>query len=123
MEEGFKSEDTVTVPMVSVYFLPNSISELELGRGDAKRNFVRRVQIDCYMEDENRADAITYDIADFVDESTITVTAVGTSTELGYMFVPDTGSISFETVPPAFNEPKVNRWRGVVKATYEVFYD
>ena len=120
--EGWLSEKIITAPLVSIYFLPNAFSELELGRGDAKRNFVRRVQIDCYMKNEETADAITDDIADFIDESTITVTDLSTNTDVGYMYT-DTSSISFETVPPIMRDPKVARWRGVVKATYEVFYD
>lgn len=120
--EGYKPEDVIEIPTVSIYFLPNAFNELEMGRGDNKRNFVRRVQIDCYMEDENRADAITDDIMDFIDEENITVTEVGTGAELGYMFS-DTESIITETIPPIFSEPKVTRWRGVIRATYEVFYD
>lgn len=121
-KEGFKFDGEVTVPTVAVHFLPNSISELEIGRGDAKRNFVRRVQVDCYMEDENRADAITDDVMDFMDDVTITVLDTETGAELGYMYT-DSATILAETVPPIFSEPKVNRWRGVIKATYETFYD
>lgn len=120
--EGFLSEQTIVPPLVAVHFLPNAFSELEMGRGNKKRNFIRRVQIDCYMKNEETADAITDDVADFVDENTITVLDLGTNTDVGYMYS-DTESISYETVPPIMTEPKVDRWRGVIKATYETFYD
>jgi len=123
IKEGWQHDEAIVVPMVAIHFLPSAFAELEMGRGDSKRNFIRRVQIDCYMESENRADAITDTIADFVDETNITVLDTETSAELGYMFVPDTGSITTETVPPIAIQPKIGRWRGVIKMTYEVFYD
>lgn len=123
IKEGWQHDDEISPPMVGIHFLPSAFSELELGRGDQKRDFIRRVQIDCYMENESRAEAISDDIADFIDQSNITVQEVGTGTTLGYMFVPDTSSITTETVPPIMSQPKVGRWRGVIKATFEVFYD
>lgn len=123
IKEGWQHDAEITVPTVAVHFLPSAFSSLEMGRGDTKRDFIRRIRIDCYMESESRADAITDDIADFIDETNITVLHVETGMELGYMFVPDTGSITTETIPPIMTEPKVGRWRGVIKATYEVFYD
>lgn len=123
IKEGWSSEATIQPPMIAVHFLSNAFNNLEMGRGDKKRDFVRRVQIDCYMDNESTVDAITDDIADFVDEVSITVLEVGTGAELGYMFVPDTSSITTETVPPILRDPQILRWRGVIKATYEVFYD
>lgn len=122
IKEGWQHEGTITPPMIGIHFLPSAFTSLEIGRGDKKRDFIRRIQIDCYMENEFTADAITDDIADFVDDVNITVQEVGTNTELGYMFS-DTESISIETIPPMLTQPKVLRWRGVIKATYEVFYD
>jgi hypothetical protein len=123
IKEGWQHDQQIQPPMLSIHFLPSAFSELEIGRGDKKRDFIRRVQIDCYMENESRAEALSDDIADFIDDSYITVHDVSTSGTLGYMFVPDTGSITTETVPPIMTSPKVGRWRGVIKATYEVFYE
>jgi len=123
IKEGWQHEAAITPPIIGVHFLPSIFSELEIGRGDKKRDFIRRVQIDCYMTNESTADAITDDIADFIDEASITVSDTGTNAELGYMFVPDSRSITTEVVPPVMREPKSLRWRGVIKATYEVFYD
>lgn len=123
IKEGYQFDTAINPPLVAVHFMPSAFSELEIGRGDGKRNFVRRVQIDCYMESENRVEAITDDIADFIDETTIVVIDTETSTELGYMFIPDFNNVTTETIPPVMKEPKVARWRGVVKCTYEIFYD
>ena len=123
IKEGYQHDDAVTPPLVSIYFLPSAFSELEIGRGDSKRNFVRRIQIDCYMESESRADAITDDIADFIDETPIIIKDVETDVELGFMYQPEYNGITMETVPPIMTQPNTNRWRGVVKCTLEAFYD
>lgn len=123
IKEGYQHDAAINPPMVAVHFMPSAFSSLEIGRGDSKRNFVRRVQIDCYMESESRADAITDDIADFIDETTIIIRDTETTAELGYMFIPDFNAVTTETIPPIMKEPKVARWRGVVKCTYESYYD
>lgn len=120
IREGFLSEDTITVPTVSVYFLPSVFEELEIGR--TNKTFIRRVQVDAYMENEGRADAIGDDIMDFIDETPVVVEDVITDIDLANMICYDTQSISSETVPPIFKEAKVKHWRSVTKATYETHY-
>lgn len=118
--EGFQSGETVVAPVVSVYFQPNAINELEIGR--VAKTFTRRVQIDAYMKNEATAEAIGDDIMDFLDDVPITVKDTETNEDLASMIVYDTRSITSETVPPILKEAKVKHWRNVSKATYEVHY-
>jgi|SRR3972149_681521 len=118
--EGFQSEETIKVPMVSVYFLPNSGKAFQLGK-TVENIYRRRVQIDCYMESESRAMAITDDIMDFMDITPIDIQNES-SVSLGSLICYDTDSISSETMPPNLLNPKVNRWRGISSGTFEAFY-
>jgi hypothetical protein len=118
--EGFQSQETVIAPTVSVYFLPSAFEELEIGR--TKATFTRRVQIDAYMENEDRADAIGDDIMEFMDEVPIVVEDANTQEDLANMICYDTSSISSDTLPPILKEPRVKHWRNVSRATYETHY-
>lgn len=118
--EGFQTGATVEAPAVSVYFQPNAINELEIGR--TNKTFIRRVQIDAYMKNETTADAIGDDIIDFLDDVPITVKDADTNEDLASMIVYDTASITNETVPPILKEASVKHWRNVSKATYETHY-
>jgi hypothetical protein len=119
IREGWQNPDAITLPTVSIYFLPTRFEERQLGRD--KKAFARRVQIDCYMESENRADAIVDDIMDFIDEITISVTD-SNNNSTATMACYNTESIVGDVVPPVLTDPELLRWRGVIKATYETDY-
>lgn len=78
IKKGFQHEEDIVTPMASVHFLPSSYVELQLGRSvSADKSFVRRIQVDCYMETEARAMGIGEDVMDFLDEMFISVTDPG----------------------------------------------
>lgn len=118
-EEGFLKDEAIVVPCVSVHFLPSNFKALQMGRNNS--NSVKRVvQIDCYMESEPRADAITEVIADFIEIQTVSIKDQS-STEIGVL-TSETESISWQTMAPIMNKPKIIRWRGIVRATFNAYY-
>ena len=119
--EGWRNNDVINPPHVNVYFLPSRYLELQMGRTN-ERSFVRRVQIDVYMTTEDKADAITEDIAEYLDNMTINVSRPDNSLTGGLLLCPDSETITMETLPPVMVDPKVKRWRGVVQATLEAHY-
>lgn len=121
MREGWFSDDEISTDTVAVWFLPSSISELQLGRGAKGKTLVRKVQINCYMSNEHKAGDIIDEIMEFVDMEPVTVQDTEDQPIASFVCY-DTGSISSETVPPILKNPKISRWRGVVKATYEANY-
>lgn len=116
--EGFKSDAVINPPTVSIRFLPSNQKSLQLGGKSGEKLIRRVVQIDCYMETEDRADAITDDIMDFIELNTILVKDKD-EVLLGTLICTDTQSIYAETIPPLLTNPKVIRWRGIVRATME----
>jgi len=119
--EGFKSEKTIQVPTVAIRFLPSNKEEMQIG-GRGGEDLNRRVlQIDCYMETEDRAEAITDDCMDFIDFETVLIKDPSDNL-LGTLICRDTNSIYSETLPPLLPDPKLKRWRGVIRATLESHY-
>jgi hypothetical protein len=119
--EGFKSEKTITVPTVAVRFLPSNKQEMQIG-GRGSEDLNRRiVQIDCYMESEDRAEAITDDCMDFIDLETVLIKDP-TDQTLGTLICRDTNSIYSEVLAPLLPDPILKRWRGVIRATLESHY-
>lgn len=119
--EQFKSEKVITVPTVSVRYLPSTKLPLQIG-GKANEDLIRRVvQVDCYMESEDRANAITDDIMDFIEFESVIVIDPQDNT-LGTLICNDTDSIYADVIPPLLTDPKIKRWRGVVRATLESHY-
>lgn len=124
VEEGFQTNATISVPMVSVYFLPSRGKELQMGRStdQVNKTYSRDIQIDCYMETEGRALAIVDDIADFIDLTTIVIKKPD-NTILGSLYNTDIESITTNTLPPLYLDPSIKRWRGIVQASMEAFYN
>ena len=122
VREGFQFEDSIAPPMAAVHFLPSTYLELQLGRKtQTEKSFVRRVQVDCYMETESRADTIADEVADFFDEFFINIkNPAGDS--LGNLYCADSETITLDVIPPIFKEAKVKRWRAVVQATLQADY-
>lgn len=119
--EQFKSEEVIKVPTVAVRYLPSTKESLQLG-GKGGEDLIRRVvQVDCYMETEDRAEKITDDIMDFFDLETIIIKDQNDVT-LGTVICPNSESIYSEVIPPLLTDPKVLRWRGVIRATLESHY-
>ena len=121
MREGWFSDDEISTDTVAVWFLPSSISELQIGRGAQEKGLVRRIQVNAYMDNEHKAQDIVDEIMEFIDAEPVTVQDANSNTLASFICY-DTGSISGEVVPPIMRIPKVSRWRGVVKATYEAHY-
>lgn len=118
VKEGFKVEATIDLPTVSLYFLPSTYYELQMGRqGTSEKVFQRRVQFDAYMESEDRAIAIRDAIADYLDSAFLNIVDPLNSNNLGTMHCPDSETIRMDTLPPNLTEPKIKRWRSVVQAT------
>jgi len=118
-EEGFLHDEAIVVPCVATHFLPSNFKGLQLGR-DNTNSINRVVQIDCYMESEPRADAISEAIAEFIELTVIPIKDQN-STELGTL-TSDSASISWQTVPPIMNKPKIIRWRAIIRVTYHAYY-
>lgn len=119
--EGFKSEKVITIPTVSVRYLPSTKGSLQLG-GKGGEDLIRRVvQIDCYMETEDRAGQIVDDCMEFFDLETIVIKDPA-NIVLGTIICGNSESIYGETVPPLMTDPIIKRWRGIVRATLETHY-
>lgn len=121
MREGWYGDSEVQPDTVAVYFLPSSISELQMGRTGMEKGHVRRVQINCYMSNEHKAGDIVDEIMEFIDQEPITVQDADTNT-IASMICYNSASISGEIVPPIMKNPSITHWRGVIKATYETHY-
>ena len=120
-EEGFQTDETISVPLVAVHFLPTRSAPVQLGNTTEKA-YVRIIQVDCYMESEPRAQAINDNIMDFMDEVPIIILNESAAI-LGSLICQDTASINSEVLTPNLGNPKVTRWRGVSRGTYEAFYN
>jgi len=118
-EEGFIKDDAIVVPCVSIHFLPSNFKELQMGR-DNTDSITRVVQLDCYMESEPRADAVSEEIAEFLELTVVSIKDQN-STELGTL-TSDSESITWQTVPPIMDNPKIIRWRAIIRATFHAYY-
>lgn len=116
IRKGFQPEDDITPPTVAVRFLPSAYIETQLGRNyTTEKSFARRVQIDCYMETEARADTIADDVADFIDEMFLEIKDPAGNT-LGNIYCPNSEGIIIDTLPPLYRDAEIKRWRGIVTA-------
>lgn len=120
--DGYQTETVITVPQVVVTFPPSHIRTLQMGRVAGKdRMYVRRIQVDVYMEDEPRTQSILDTIMDFFDETCIYIKNES-NTELGTLICYNSETIFADTIPPLMATPKNLRWRGVVRAELEAHY-
>ena len=119
--EGFQSEEQITVPLVSVHFLPSRMFNLQMASG-ATKSLIRRVQFDAYMETEPRAEVIAGHIMEFVDDTVVNIVdPLGAN--IGVMYCTDNSTITASTTPPNLSNPRVTRWRAVVQATFDAYYN
>lgn len=122
VREGYQSAEDIQPPLVAIVFLPSTYLELQMGRSiTTDKSFMRRIQIDCYMETEPRAMSIGDDIMEFLDAMYVPITHPDGSI-LGHIYVPDSESIQADTLQPRVGEPRVVRWREVISATLQADY-
>lgn len=115
-KEGFGFDDTITNPQLALTEMPFRNEELQMGRNVQTEKLLKRVfQVDAYMESEHRVKAIWDDIDDFMDETVVTINTTS------YMIC-DTVTINGDILPPNMTSPKVIRWRGIIRGTYDVVY-
>jgi hypothetical protein len=120
--DGYQSEETIEPPMVAITFPPSRIKVIQMGRVSGQdRVYTRRMQVDVYMEDEPRTQALLDDIMDFMDEICIFIENENNQ-ELGTLICHDSESIYADTVPPFMANPKNLRYRGVVRGEFEAHY-
>lgn len=115
-KEGFGFDETIATPLIALTLLPLSTERLELSQPSSTKYFMRVIQVDVYMESESRVKAIWDDIADFMDEVVIQL-----PNSSGYMLC-DTTTITGDVLEPRMTNPKVIRWRGIIRGRYEVNY-
>lgn len=118
--EGFQSSATIFVPLVAVHFLPGNVKPFQIGNTTEKL-YNRVVQVDCYMESEDRADGIMDDVMDFFDVTPIAIVDHN-STTLGSIICQDSESIYGEKLRPNLSEPKILWWRSIIRCTMEAHY-
>jgi len=121
--EGWSSDRTITVPQIAVEFVdPSGPKALQIGgTSNGEKVFLRRVQVDAYMENEQRADTIIDSIMDFIDLEAIDIKDQSGNT-LGLFICYDTDRIYGDTLPPATSDPRPIQWRGIVRAEMEAHY-
>lgn len=119
--EGFSGFPDVIPPFIVITLDDFGREELQMGNDPQKDKLLtRRVQIDIYMEDENRVNAITDDISDFLDIEPIYIK--DNNNNLLGTLISDTSSILADIMSPDFEDPNNLEWRGVVSCIYEAHY-
>lgn len=116
------TENQLETPQIAVRFVPSRIRTLQIGSIEGTdRVYIRRVQIDIYMESEERAGTILDDIMDFFDLIPVPITNPA-SESLGALICYDNDTIYAEELPPATTLPPLLAWRGIVRAEMEAHY-
>jgi len=122
--EGFNNEvnmETILPPFISIILDDLGRQELEMGPAfNENTMFSRRAQINVYMESEDRVNAITDDISDFLDLEVIVIKD-NNNNSLGTM-LSDTESIVSDSPLPTFGEVTNLLWEGIATCTYEAHY-
>lgn len=120
---GFQTDKTITNPQISLTFLPSEGRTLQLGKITGKdRLFGRRIQVDSYMENEPRSQTVVDDLMDFFLDDLCVFILDPAGNELGYMITTSDEGVSGQVLPPNLTQPKLIRWRGIVRAELESFY-
>lgn len=122
MSEGYDAKKTIKERQVNILILDNQIEELQLGRTRTDdKAFTRTIQVDCYMSNEDEADAISDTIFDFMDMESIYIQDQSAAI-LGTMICQNTRSIVSRTVPPILSNPSILKWRSITRGDYEAHY-
>jgi len=121
--EGFSAAqiETIIPPFITINLDDLGTEELELGRDPSiNKLFTRRAQIDVYMEDENRVNAITDDISDFLDLEAVYIKD-NNNNILGSL-ISNTSTIMADTDLPTYENEELIRYQGAVACSYEAHY-
>jgi hypothetical protein len=121
-QDGFSVNQDIQPPFIAVHFLPNGPKPMQLG--DTKEKYYERVtQIDCYMETKGRASSIIDDLMDYIDIMVVPIAdPLNGNAIVGSITCQNTDSIYGEIAPPNLGNPKVMRWRAIVRATLDAHY-
>lgn len=107
---------------IGIQFLPNGPKPLQVG-DTAQKYYQRVLQLDMYVENESRAEALNDALMDFIDLMAVTIVdPLQGNAVVGSIACYNTDSIYSEIAPPNLTNPKVIRWRAIVRATLESFY-
>lgn len=120
--EGWAEMD-IEKPLVNVYIIDGGKQNLELGRTTTTHKlFNRLVQVDVFMESEDRVRAVCEDVMEYLDAASLQVNDILTTSGIGYISFPETDSITSIFFPPIVNDPEILRWRGSVRGKFEAWY-
>lgn len=120
--EGWE-EINIENPLLNVYIFDGAKASIELGyQFDSHKLFERILQIDCYMESEDRVRTLCEDVMDYLDSVSLDIVDIQTTSGIGYAVFPDSETITANFLPPSFNNPEILRWRGVVRGQFEAYY-
>jgi hypothetical protein len=120
--EGFSAYTLpdIELPFIAVFLEDFGKVSLEMGNDPSKNKlFQRRAQVTVFMESEDRVDALTDEIADFLDLEVIIIKDNSNSI-LGSL-VSSTDTILSATADPTL-DPELLEWSGHVTCMYEAFY-
>ena len=121
-KERFPTDSQIVIPTVAITFTqPSRSRALQLG-DTGEKLFRRLIQVDCFMENNERAEGISDDIMDFMDMIAVSIVNKMSDQPVGTLICYDTESIYADIVPPDLEITKVNRWRAIVRGTYEAHY-
>jgi len=121
--EGFSaiSLSEITPPFIGVMLDDLGRTELELGHDStSNKTFIRRAQMNIYMESEDRVDALLDDISDFLDMEVIIIKD-NLSAVLGSL-ISDTETIAGQVTEPILSTESNLQWQGVISCSYEAHY-
>lgn len=113
------NEIDITNPLINVYIIDMGPKSLGLGK-TAERLYDRILQIDVYMEREDRVLSIQQDIVEWMDRSIVIKDLDDTS--VGSFTLTFDENITTATSPPELNNPQILRWRGIVRGDFEAHY-
>lgn len=120
--EGWDEID-IEKPLINIYVLDGIKQSLELGYQATNHKLYERIlQMDCYMETEDRVRALCEDVMDYLDGVTLNIQDNTTTSGIGYAVFPHSETITAAFIPPMYNNPEILRWRGVVRGKYEAYY-
>lgn len=113
--------EEIVPPFIGITVVDYGKEELEMGSDpNINKMYMRRVQVNIYMESEDRTDALCDEVMDFMDMEMITIKDNNNNT-LGSM-ISDTESLISDTFEPDPEEPANLQWSGVIAGMYEVHY-
>lgn len=116
--DGWNEMD-ISNPLVNIYVIDNGPKSLGLGK-TSERLYDRILQIDVFMENEDRVQAILQDLVEWMDRS-ITIYDLDSAVIGSFTCVMDE-SIATSISPPELNNPEILRWRGIVRGDFEAHY-